>query len=172
MISSGKALKLDYKSEGAVQVAVLDGPIDEGCAGALAGLVKPFTVLDLQGISRMNSAGATLWVKWARGPVAQMPIIIRNMSTAFTRVAGVLPEVVPPAWSIESFLVPYADTDNDISKSILFGWNRNFNDKICKIPLRIPNPDGSGGQLEIDAYPEIYFQFLTARFKGMVLEKV
>lgn len=151
-----KAEKVLNGSEASV---VVSGHIDEDATFGsidLAGATK--VIVDLDGVTAINSCGIREWIKWIRTAAPSVPVVYRNcpkiIVDQINMVAGFLPEY----GKVESFYVPYYSDASGNEKMILFKEGAEFKGSEVNPPAEVKDEDGS--LMEMDVIEAKYFKFL------------
>lgn len=147
------------------------GPLDEqalhGLPDSVVGSCRTF---DLAKVSRVNSAGAALWIRWWRKlQLDSTKFTVKRLHSSFIRTLNSVDEMLPASWEIDSFFVPYIGKSDGVPEDVLFVRDTHFNKKEVVLPPLMSSPL-DGRRLELDVDPERYFRFLMARFPGLSIK--
>jgi hypothetical protein len=154
------AFAINSKVEGATVMVSVTGNVDED-AGFQPVDVGTATavVLDLNGVTAINSVGIREWIKWVKAfpPTAQLSV--RNCPKIIVDQINMVAGFLPPGTRIESFYVPYYSDATGSEKMVLFVNGREFKDD-GSIDFSAEIKDDSGEVMEMDVIEAKYFKFL------------
>lgn len=151
-----KAEKTQSASEYTVTV---QGHIDEDATFNgidLGGASK--VVVDLGGVTAINSCGIREWVKWIRSAPPAAPVIYRNCPKVIVDQINMVSGFLPETGKVESFYVPYYNDASGNEKMILFKDGVEFKGKEIFAPQEVK--DEGGEVMEMDVIEAKYFKFL------------
>lgn len=148
------------KKQSATECLVtLRGHIDEDATFNnvdLAGSGK--VVLDLGGVTAINSCGIREWVKWIRSAPSTAPIVYRKCPKVIVDQINMVSGFLPENGKVESFYVPYYNDSSGNEKMILFNEGTEFKGKEIHPPSEVK--DEGGELMEMDVIEAKYFKFL------------
>lgn len=153
------AFAINKASEGGKVVLQLKGNIDEdanfappdiGGAGAV--------VLDLEGVSAINSVGIREWIKWVKGIPSSVQLSVRKCPKIIVDQINMVAGFLPPQAKVESFYVPYYSDSSGNEKMVLFESGKEFKDGDVNAPPEVK--DDAGEVMEMDVIEAKYFKFL------------
>ncbi len=145
--------------EGARLAIAVAGNVDED-ANFVPVDIGAFTqvVLDLQGVSAINSVGIREWIKWVKQIPTTVQLTVRNCPKIVVDQINMVAGFLPPATVIESFFVPYYADATGSEKMILFSNGKEFKGGALTPPGEVK--DDSGEAMEMDVIEAKYFKFL------------
>lgn len=159
--------KSTQKIEGDTLILNFEGAIDED---ATFPAVEPEKyaklVLDLNGISAINSVGIREWMEWIKPIAAKLSIRLKNCPKAMVFQFNMVEGFLPQGSVVESFYVPFYCEKCDKEENALFVVGKDVvveggSAKVKfdpKSQLKCTNADC---ELEMDVTEAKYFQFLT-----------
>lgn len=159
--------KSTQKIEGDTLILNFEGAIDED---ATFPAVEPDKyakmVLDLNGISAINSVGIREWMEWIKPIAAKLSIRLKNCPKAMVFQFNMVEGFLPQGSVVESFYVPFYCEKCDKEENALFVVGKDIvveggTPKVKfdpKSQLKCTNADC---ELEMDVTEAKYFQFLT-----------
>lgn len=142
-------------------VLTIEGDIDDDARLAqLAAQVGPRVVIDIEGISFINSVGVREWITLLdllakRG--AQ--VTLRKVSEPMVRQMAMVIEA-SGGTTIESFHAPYACTACGAERSMILDVEPHRAALTAHRPPKLPCPS-CGGEMEFDEFPNRYLSFLA-----------
>lgn len=156
------AFAINKKSEGAKLTVEVTGNVDEDAnfqpvdaAGATA------VVLDLSGVTAINSVGIREWIKWVKAFPTTVQLSVRKCPKIIVDQINMVAGFLPPATRIESFFVPYYSDATGAEKMVLFSHGVEYKDGgVLDFPNEVK--DDSGEAMEMDVIEAKYFKFLKA----------
>lgn len=154
------AFALNKKAEGDKAVIDVTGNVDEDAnfqpvdvAGS-AGVV-----LDLNGVTAINSVGIREWIKWVKSFPAGTKLSVRKCPKIIVDQINMVAGFLPAGTRIESFYVPYYSDASGSEKMVLFENGKEFKDGgELTFPAEVK--DDSGEAMEMDVIEAKYFKFL------------
>ncbi len=117
-------------------------------------------VIDLDGVTAINSCGIREWVKWIRSTPPEGKVIIRNCPKVIVDQINMVAGFLPPNGTVESFYVPYFSEASGSEKMILFRKGSEFQSGEVTPPVGVK--DESGEEMEMDVIEAKYFKFLKS----------
>lgn len=156
------AFSIEKKPEGARLMIEVKGNVDEDANFQPVDL-GAFTsvVLDLAGVTAINSVGIREWIKWVKAIPSSVQIGVRNCPKIIVDQINMVAGFLPPATKIESFFVPYYADANGSEKMVLFVNGKEFKDDgTIEYPAEVK--DDSGEVMEMDVIEAKYFKFLKS----------
>jgi anti-anti-sigma regulatory factor len=150
---------ISKKVEGTRLVLELSGNVDED-ANFLPPDIGASTdiVLDLEGITAINSVGIREWIKWIKSIPTNGTLTVRKCPKIVVDQINMVSGFLPPAAKIESFFVPYYSDSSGTEKMILFLNGKEFKDGEVHAPPEVK--DEAGENMEMDVIEAKYFKFL------------
>ena len=162
---------MEFKStqfiEGETLVLKLEGAIDEDAAFPSVETEKfSKVVLDLDGISAINSVGIREWMEWIRPIAAKVSLVFRNCPKAMVFQINMVEGFLPQGASVESFYVPYYSEKCDKEQNALFVVGKDVAVEGGSVKVNFdPNSQlqcsATDCELEMDVTEAKYFQFLN-----------
>jgi anti-anti-sigma regulatory factor len=137
----------------------LKGHIDEDATFSgleLGGASK--VVVDLAGVSAINSCGIREWIKWIRTAPSNSKVVYRNCPKVIVDQINMVAGFLPDNGKVESFYVPYFSDSSGNEKMILFREGAEFKGNELFPPGEVK--DESGEAMEMDVIEAKYFKFL------------
>lgn len=137
----------------------LSGHIDEDATFnniALDGAGK--VVLELEGVTAINSCGIREWIKWIRTVPPGTPVVYRKCPKVIVDQINMVAGFLPDGGKVESFYVPYYSEASGDEKMILFQEGSEFKGNEIFPPAEVK--DASGEVMEMDVIEAKYFKFL------------
>ncbi len=105
--------------EGEVVALVLVGPIDERCdLAALRGVQTGRLVLDLEGVTRINSVGVGEWIRTMQAIPESVEVVWERASVALVRQMSMIANFHGRS-RIRSFHAPYYCPACDVERDVL-----------------------------------------------------
>lgn len=153
------AFTIASQPEGGRLILRISGGVDEDAnfqpvdMGALKSMV-----LDVEGVTAINSVGIREWIKWTKGFPSGLQIMIRRCPKIIVDQINMVAGFLPPATVIESFFVPYYSEGTGAEKMVLFENGKEFKGGDLHAPAEIK--DDSGEVMEMDVIEAKYFKFL------------
>lgn len=150
---------VEKKPDGPRVVLELKGNIDEdanfappdiGGAGAV--------VLDLAGVSAINSVGIREWIKWVKTFSGSVQLSVRRCPKIIVDQINMVAGFLPAGTKVESFFVPYYSDASGNEKMVLFEHGKEFKEGEVHAPPEVK--DESGEVMEMDVIEAKYFKFL------------
>jgi hypothetical protein len=106
---------------------------------------------------RFSSAGIVDWMRFYKS-FGEIPFYFFDCSYSVMSYASLFPSFFPKNSIIQSFYLPYYDSENDSTKNVLINRGKDFDDNGI---IRLPQVKNDKGQLlEVDVTPEKYFKIL------------
>jgi hypothetical protein len=143
--------KLVLKIQGGVDEDANFQPVDVGSFAAV--------VLDLEGITAINSFGIREWIKWIKGLPATLKLSVRRCPKIIVDQINMVAGFLPPSTTIESFFVPYYSEGSGSEKMVLFESGKEFGPGKLDPPAEVK--DDAGEVMEMDVIEGKYFKFLN-----------
>ncbi len=140
-------------------VVKLAGHVDEDATFSgveLAGATK--VVIDLEGVTAINSCGIREWIKWIRTAAGGSVVHYRNCPKVIVDQINMVDGFLPSGGKVESFYVPYYSDASGNEKMILFRDGQEFKGNEIFPPAEVK--DDSGEVMEMDVIEAKYFKFL------------
>lgn len=151
--------KADKQQNGAEVTVTFAGHIDEDAQFAnldLNGAGK--VVVDLDGVSAINSCGIREWIKWIRTAPTGSQIVYRKCPKVIVDQINMVTGFLPDNGKVESFYVPYYSDASGDEKMILFKEGAEFKGGDLFPPSEVK--DEAGEAMEMDVIEAKYFKFL------------
>lgn len=151
--------KADKQQNGGEFTVTLQGHIDEDATFngvELAGASK--VVVDLDGVTAINSCGIREWVKWIRTAPPAAPVVYRKCPKVIVDQINMVAGFLPDNGKVESFYVPYYSDNSGNEKMILFKDGAEFKGNEVFPPTEVK--DETGEVMEMDVIEAKYFKFL------------
>lgn len=148
------------KQQGSNEVTVkLAGHIDEDATFnglELNGAQK--VVLELDGVTAINSCGIREWIKWIRTAPTGAAIVYKKCPKVIVDQINMVAGFLPDNGKVESFYVPYYSDESGNEKMVLFQEGKEFKGGEVFPPPEVK--DEAGSQMEMDVIEAKYFKFL------------
>jgi anti-anti-sigma regulatory factor len=148
-------------------VLTLKGAIDEDSRLLDVDIsnVEKELVLDLAGISHINSVGIRSWINWIGQAQQGRQLVFRRCPRIFVMQMNMVADFLPLGTRIESFYVPYFCETCDEESEVLFTLGKDIEvgaDGSTKVLYNArgtcKNPDC---EIDIDTNEGRYFRFLS-----------
>ncbi len=152
--------KSDKQQSGSDVVVTLAGHIDEDAQFTALDLsaASGKVVVDIEGVTAINSCGIREWVKWIRTAPNTSPVVFKNCPKVIVDQINMVTGFLPENGKVESFYVPYYSDSSGNEKMILFEEGKQFNGGEVKPPSEVK--DETGEVMEMDVIEAKYFKFL------------
>ena len=151
----------DKKQNGGETMVVLNGHIDEDAQFSsldLGGCEK--IMVDLAGVTAINSCGIREWIKWIRTAPATAGVTYKNCPKVIVDQINMVSGFLPENGKVESFYVPYYCDSTGNEKMILFKEGVEFKNNEV-FPPAVIKDDETGEEMEMDVIQAKYFKFLN-----------
>ncbi|MAX67802.1 MAG: hypothetical protein QF441_05040 [Bacteriovoracaceae bacterium] len=149
---------IDVKKIGEKVNAILNGQINEDADfSALKDAGGDVLVLNLKGVTHINSCGIRDWVEFQNKYLEYKEIIYQECPQVIIEQMNIVAGFIHPNGRIESFVAPYYDETNDEEIKILLTPEEI---KDGKAPLKT---NDAGEALEFDEIELQYFNFLKMK---------
>lgn len=150
---------IEKKPEGTRMILELKGNIDEDANFAPPDVgSSAVVILDLEGVSAINSVGIREWIKWVKSMPASVQLSVRRCPKIIVDQINMVAGFLPATAKIESFYVPYYSDSSGSEKMVLFESGKEFKDGEIHAPPDVK--DDSGEAMEMDVIEAKYFKFL------------
>ncbi len=116
-------------------------------------------IIDLEGLTVFNSVGIRTWLKWSRDKHGCNSMKLENCRPIFLYQIKFVRDMVPAFCSVDSFYVPFYDTDKDTVVEAKIVRGKDYDDKKLDLPKPV---NAAGKPLELDVDPT-YFRFLQQK---------
>lgn len=148
------------KPEGSLLVLEVKGNIDEDANFAAPDVGSAASVvLDLSGITAINSVGIREWIKWMKSFPPSIPIHVRKCPKIIVDQINMVAGFLPAGTKVQSFYVPYYADASGTEKMVLFEEGKEFKNGELFPPAQVK--DDSGQEMEMDVIEAKYFKFLN-----------
>ncbi|MCC6138791.1 MAG: hypothetical protein IT287_09170 [Bdellovibrionaceae bacterium] len=115
-------------------------------------------IVDLSGVTYINSVGVRLWIRWLQEVTKQAQVVLENCPVLFVKNMSSIRGMINKNTKVASFVVPYYDDKYSERKNILFVFGKDFfKDGSVKLP-RVTNSNND--VIEPDIIEQTYFSFL------------
>src|ERR1035437_1295085 len=127
------SFSITKQTEGARLIVKIAGGVDEDASfqplefGAATSLV-----LDLEGVTAINSVGIQewiKWIKWIKAVPSTIKLSVRRCPKIIVDQINMAAGFLPPATIIESFFVPYYADSTGSEKMVLFENGKEYKDR-------------------------------------------
>ena len=153
------SFSIEKKPEGSRLVLELKGNIDEDANFAAPDVGSAaVVVLDLEGVSAINSVGIREWIKWVKSMPGSVQLCVRRCPKIIVDQINMVAGFLPATAKVESFYVPYYSDSSGSEKMVLFENGKEFKDGEVHAPPEVK--DDSGEVMEMDVIEAKYFKFL------------
>lgn len=154
------SFSISKRPEGAHLVIEVKGNIDEDSNFTPPDVGSATSVvLDLSGITAINSVGIREWIKWMKGFPALMPLKVRKCPKIIVDQINMVAGFLPAGTKVQSFYVPYYSDASGNEKMVLFEDGKEFSNGEIFPPSEVK--DDSGEVMEMDVIEAKYFKFLN-----------
>lgn len=153
------SFSINKKSEGTGLILEIKGNVDEDSNFAPQDLgTASAVVLDLEGVTAINSVGIREWIKWVKTMPSSVKLSVRKVPKIVVDQINMVAGFLPPGTTIESFYVPYYSDSSGSEKMVLFTNGTEFKGGDLFPPAEVK--DDSGEAMEMDVIEAKYFKFL------------
>lgn len=153
------AFSVNKKQEGSKLVLEVKGNVDEDASFQPPDLGSNTTVvLDLEGVTAINSVGIREWIKWVKTMPSSVALSVRRCPKIIVDQINMVAGFLPSGTTIESFYVPYYADTSGTEKMVLFENGKEFKGGEVFAPGEVK--DDSGETMEMDVIEAKYFKFL------------
>ncbi len=147
------------KPEGAKLVLEVKGNVDEDSNFTPPDLGSSTdVVLDLDGVTAINSVGIREWIKWIKTMPSSEKLSVRRCPKIIVDQINMVAGFLPAGTVVESFYVPYYADSSGSEKMVLFENGKEFKGPDVNAPAEVK--DDSGEVMEMDVIEAKYFKFL------------
>ena len=154
------SFKITPKPEGAKLVIEIAGNVDEDAGFQPPDLgASSAVVLDLGGVTAINSVGIREWIKWVKSMPSSIQLSVRRCPKIIVDQINMVAGFLPPGTKVESFFVPYYADSTGSEKMVLFQAGKEFDGGQVNFPSEVK--DDAGEVMEMDVIEAKYFKFLT-----------
>ena len=153
------ACTFQQSTENGIACLTLKGAIDEDANFTQAPVTGTAVVVDLAGVTAINSVGIREWIKWTKTFPAGCKMTVRNCPKIVVDQINMVLGFLPSGTKVESFYVPYYSEASGNEKMVLFISGREFKDGKV-IPPPAVNDEG-GEPMEMDVIETKYFKFVA-----------
>lgn len=153
------AFSIDKRLEDNKVVLELKGGVDEDAnftAPDLGG--QSNVVIDLSGVTAINSVGIREWIKWTKTIPSSVKLSVRKCPKIIVDQINMVAGFLPQGTTVESFFVPYYADSSGNEKMVLFENGKEFKGEEVFLPSEVK--DESGELMEMDVIEAKYFKFL------------
>lgn len=148
---------MENQQEPSVMRVLMQGAIDEHAV--LTPCVCTTTIIvDLIGVTYINSVGVRSWIRWLQESSKTSPVILENCPVLFVKSLSSIRGMVNRNTKVASFFVPYYDEKYNERKNVLFVAGKDFSPSGKVTLPRILNSNNE--VIEPDVIEETYFSFL------------
>lgn len=153
------SFSITKKPEASQLVFDLKGGIDED-----ANFTPPdlgsfmIVVLDLAGVTAINSVGIREWIKWVKSFPTSIKLKVRHCPKIIVDQINMVAGFLPAGTDIESFYVPYYSENSGTEKMVLFEKGKEYDENGFNPPAEVK--DETGEVMEMDVIEAKYFKFL------------
>jgi hypothetical protein len=150
---------ISKNAEAGKLVVKVSGPVDEDANfQPIDASTFKAVVLDLDGVTAINSVGIREWIKWIKGLQPGLQLSVRRCPKIIVDQINMVAGFLPPATVVESFFVPYFSESTGTEKMVLFESGKEFKGGDLHPPAEVK--DDSGELMEMDVIEAKYFKFL------------
>jgi anti-anti-sigma regulatory factor len=153
------ACTFTQSAENGTPCLTLKGAIDEDANFAQAPVTGAAVIVDLGGVTAINSVGIREWIKWTKTFPAGCKMTVRNCPKIVVDQINMVLGFLPSGTKVESFFVPYYSEASGNEKMVLFMNGREFKDGKVTPPPAV-NDEG-GEPMEMDVIETKYFKFVA-----------
>lgn len=152
--------KSDKQQNGSEVIVTLAGHIDEDAQFTALDLsgASGKVVVDIEGVTAINSCGIREWVKWIRTAPNTTAVVFKKCPKVIVDQINMVTGFLPDNGKVESFFVPYYSDESGNEKMVLFEEGKQFNGGDVNPPAEVK--DESGEAMEMDVIEAKYFKFL------------
>lgn len=154
------SFSINKKPEGSNLVLEIKGNVDEDSNFTPPDLGSSTSVvLDLEGVTAINSVGIREWIKWTKSFPASIQIAVRKCPKIIVDQINMVAGFLPTGTVVQSFYVPYYADASGNEKMVLFENGKEFKNGELFPPAEVK--DDSGEVMEMDVIEAKYFKFLN-----------
>lgn len=154
------SFSVNKKPEGSSLILEIKGNIDEDSNFTPPDLGSTASVvLDLEGVTAINSVGIREWIKWTKGFPASLQLAVRKCPKIIVDQINMVSGFLPSGTVVQSFYVPYYSDASGNEKMVLFENGKEFKGGDLFPPAEVK--DESGEVMEMDVIEAKYFKFLN-----------
>lgn len=152
--------KSEKQQNGSDVIVTLAGHIDEDAQFTALDLsgASGKVVVDIEGVTAINSCGIREWVKWIRTAPNTTSVVFKKCPKVIVDQINMVTGFLPENGKVESFFVPYYSDESGNEKMVLFEEGKQFNGGDVNPPAEVK--DESGEAMEMDVIEAKYFKFL------------
>lgn len=152
--------KSEKQQNGSDVIVTLAGHIDEDAQFTALDLsgASGKVVVDIEGVTAINSCGIREWVKWIRTAPNTTSVVFKKCPKVIVDQINMVTGFLPDNGKVESFFVPYYSDESGNEKMVLFEEGKQFNGGEVNPPAEVK--DESGEAMEMDVIEAKYFKFL------------
>lgn len=152
--------KSEKQQSGSDVIVTLAGHIDEDAQFTALDLsgASGKVVVDIEGVTAINSCGIREWVKWIRTAPNTTSVVFKKCPKVIVDQINMVTGFLPENGKVESFFVPYYSDESGNEKMVLFEEGKQFNGGDVNPPAEVK--DESGEAMEMDVIEAKYFKFL------------
>jgi hypothetical protein len=127
-------------------------------------LASQLLVVDLDGVTKINSMGIKKWILWVRAHQGKQ-FHFRNCTPVIVNQMNILQGFLPPGALVESFYLPFRCDDCGLESSYLAERRRDYVEATTDAGREIKIPETRpceqcGSAQEWDVMEQVYFRFL------------
>lgn len=156
-------LNMQIKTQGEWEHAAFSGPINEDSElilGNFADQLGKNVVLNLKGITSVNSCGVRAWINFIRNIEGTRQLIFAECSPEIVSQINMIPSFKGSA-KIESVFANFRCESCDADRMILYKSGSNMPTSSESITAA-EKCSSCGSEMEMDEMPEEFFSFLDA----------
>lgn len=158
-------LKITEFEDNGVRVLQFDGPINEDSTLPELKLTGGKLILDLDGVTSINSCGIREWIKWVKLIPTQVSVFYQNCPRWFVEQMNIVAGFILENTTIDSFKVPYYCEDCELITDLLLQNGKDFENGKLNPPEAI-ECSSCKASAEIDVIEASYFKFLGSLSKA------
>ncbi|MCB0340679.1 MAG: hypothetical protein H6626_13280 [Pseudobdellovibrionaceae bacterium] len=151
---------VSQSQEGNDVVLTFQGQIDEDANfQSASGVSGSSIILNLDGVTAINSCGIREWIKWLKELPSGASITYKNCPKVIVDQINMVAGFLPDNAKVDSFYVPYYCEESGNEKMVLFTSGKEFNGDSVNPPDSVVD-DETGDEMEMDVIESKYFKFL------------
>jgi len=141
---------------------IMAGMLDERCElPSFPEVVKGHLILDLEGVTLINSLGCRKWTQWMRGLKSEKSVILSRCSPMVVKQINILAGFLSADARIESIYVPYYCEDCGLEEQKLVELATLSQPFLPAEIIECYSCPACGKNMQLDMIKSQYFAFLS-----------
>lgn len=130
------------------------GDVDECAVLPPLTVIQGQLIINLAGLTFINSLGIRIWIRWIKSIKADKGIVLVNCSPPFVRQMSILQSFIPEGVTVKDIFVPYyCENCNREDRKLI-----NVEIALQAVPNEIPCTK-CNGSMELGIIKNSYFKF-------------